>query len=498
MEYPAYQFKSLERYTQAQVGVFNRAAITLPESEKIGQILTAISETLLEYDICNWENLEIGLIVKPAASMTAPQFYTFPKPAVAIGRTNENDVPLKSPLVSKKHAEIVLRGTDYFLKDLRSNNGTLLNDVKINPATDVILKNDDVIKIDPFEIVVGLASGVVKKPLEIALQSVSPGVPLPAKDRIAVFCTIQPEQKPVAFLLDRTSATWIIRKIITGHKDSPDAHWTEIEEGLFQYLMIKILSRINPFLQGSSLLLDRIEKDEDAIESFLASEGARIDCVFSTKTEKGMVYGTLCVPESSLQTRSTTTTPRSFVEHVGWFGALSYTFALQLGASVLASDQIPLLEEGDIILLDRTSIAMTDQLPRGKMEMRCKRWPAGAVTATLSCDAAGNSSITVEAMIQEGMTRMADAKKNVETKQEASQSGEMLGGIEVPVTVEFARLEMTLEEIASFKAGQIIEFEKGQPEIVDLSVDGKIIANGKLVDVEGKLGVRILKIMKGR
>jgi len=66
------------------------------------------------------------------------------------------------------------------------------------------------------------------------------------------------------------------------------------------------------------------------------------------------------------------------------------------------------------------------------------------------------------------------------------------------VTVELARLSFTLEEVSSLKEGQIIELEKGQPELVDLSIDGKIIANGKLVDVEGKLGVRLLKVLKGK
>jgi flagellar motor switch protein FliM len=62
--------------------------------------------------------------------------------------------------------------------------------------------------------------------------------------------------------------------------------------------------------------------------------------------------------------------------------------------------------------------------------------------------------------------------------------------------VEFARLNFTLDELSVLKQGQIIEIAKSQPDVVDLSVDGKVIANGKLVDVEGKMGVRILKILQ--
>jgi type III secretion system YscQ/HrcQ family protein len=491
--YPAYQFKTLERISAAQAALLNRVSAVLPQSEALQQILQGIAESLLTYDICNWENLEIGLLVKPVGGIGTPQFHRIPKPEVSIGRTNDNDIALKSPLVSKKHADIKFRGTDFFLRDLKSNNGTFLNDVRISPGSDVMLKNDDVIKVEPFEIVVGLASEVTKHPLDIRLHSAGSAQKPVCKGKIAVFCRIQPQEAMAALLIDEQVALWIVRKIITGHREAPETPWTEIEEGLLAYLTTKLLSRTNPLLKEVNLVFDRIEKEESAIETFFS--GPLVESTFSAKAERGMIYASLYFPDSLLPIVATRAHDPGY--NLPRLTTTAFAFSIEIGESILSSDQIPQLEEGDIILLDRTSVTLDGTLPKGKVELRCKRWPRGLITGTLGCDTKGTSSITVEAIYQEGMKRMAEASKKQEP-QKQDTSGEALGGIEVPVTVEFARMNFSLEEIASFREGQIIEFEKGQPEVVDLAVEGKVIANGKLVDIEGKLGIRIVKIVKSK
>jgi pSer/pThr/pTyr-binding forkhead associated (FHA) protein len=50
---------------------------------------------------------------------------------LSIGRQNDNHIVLDSPRVSRRHAEIFQHGDHVFLKDLNSQNGTLLNGTKI-------------------------------------------------------------------------------------------------------------------------------------------------------------------------------------------------------------------------------------------------------------------------------------------------------------------------------------------------------------------------------
>lgn len=48
-----------------------------------------------------------------------------------IGRSSENAVVINSPFVSGQHARIIFQEDKYFLEDLGSRNGTLVNGVKV-------------------------------------------------------------------------------------------------------------------------------------------------------------------------------------------------------------------------------------------------------------------------------------------------------------------------------------------------------------------------------
>ncbi len=64
---------------------------------------------------------------------------------VTIGRKEDNMVILNDEYVSNHHAKIIIKNNDYFLQDLKSTNGTLLNSIRVvdkNP-----IKRGDTIQI---------------------------------------------------------------------------------------------------------------------------------------------------------------------------------------------------------------------------------------------------------------------------------------------------------------------------------------------------------------
>lgn len=496
MEYPAYQFQNLEKFQRDSLKVLNSAYDRLPESGALEPFLNALSSLLLSYDICNIEDLEIGLLVKSGSETGEPQFMRFKNSHVKLGRIKENDIPLKSPLVSKKHAEVVRRGVDYYLKDLNSNNGTYLNDVKLSSGAEVLLRNDDVIKIEPFEVVVGLSYDVAKHPLEIGLNSIRVGADTTAVDsQVCVYFLLQPENQTGVLALDESIAQWMVQKILAGQAQSGSTAWSAIEAGLLEYLAAKALSSVNPLLKNCRLVLQGVKHDSREFSDWKAKSEKLVEVTFHFKTELGPAYPVLYLPHAWLKEGKVAPRTAEFLQNADWIGNLVYTFAIQLGVSLLSADQVPLLEEGDIILLDRGEIALDSSGPHGKVELRCGQLQRGAIRGSLSCSDKGSSTLTIDAVSQEGLKPMSEAKK----KTEGSGSGEsMVSAVEIPVTVEFARVAFTLDELSGLKEGQVIELEKGSPELVDLSVDGKVFANGNLVDVEGKLGVRILKIVKGK
>lgn len=80
------------------------------------------------------------------------RIFNLPQDNITIGRIGTCDVELQDKSISRKHAEIVREGDDYFLIDLKSGNGTILNGKKIRPIEKHLLRPNDVIKIEDFEI----------------------------------------------------------------------------------------------------------------------------------------------------------------------------------------------------------------------------------------------------------------------------------------------------------------------------------------------------------
>lgn len=75
-------------------------------------------------------------------------------PVTSIGRANTNSIVLEDDYVSSEHALLLLRGQQWWLEDLDSRNGTLLNGVRLTEATvvgagDVIAIGNMQLRVEP-------------------------------------------------------------------------------------------------------------------------------------------------------------------------------------------------------------------------------------------------------------------------------------------------------------------------------------------------------------
>ena len=71
------------------------------------------------------------------------------KKEVSIGRDPASDIHLEDPMVSRQHAKIVQIFEDYFLEDLESTNGTLLNERRVRKH---VVRAGDILKIGSYEL----------------------------------------------------------------------------------------------------------------------------------------------------------------------------------------------------------------------------------------------------------------------------------------------------------------------------------------------------------
>ena len=70
-----------------------------------------------------------------------------------------------------------------------------------------------------------------------------------------------------------------------------------------------------------------------------------------------------------------------------------------------------------------------------------------------------------------------------------------LEGVDVKITVEWGRAKITLEEAMNLGEKSLLHTDKNAPDPVDILVNGKLFARGKLVVVGDSYGVQLLEIV---
>lgn len=72
-----------------------------------------------------------------------------------------------------------------------------------------------------------------------------------------------------------------------------------------------------------------------------------------------------------------------------------------------------------------------------------------------------------------------------------------IGALPLRLHVVLGEREFTLSEIQSLSPGTIVELETAKSDPVRLMVNGRVLGEGELVDVDGNLGVRVLRWRSG-
>jgi pSer/pThr/pTyr-binding forkhead associated (FHA) protein len=118
--------------------------------------------------------------------------------AITIGRGADNTIVVNDPSISTHHAQLLLEGNTYRLKDLDSTNGTRVNG---KPVTETVLQVDDRIRFGAAEAryesseVAGSKS--LPKPAEIKAQFAEAGTASPHFTNSSIFRRQQQENDPM-------------------------------------------------------------------------------------------------------------------------------------------------------------------------------------------------------------------------------------------------------------------------------------------------------------
>ena len=86
--------------------------------------------------------------------------------------------------------------------------------------------------------------------------------------------------------------------------------------------------------------------------------------------------------------------------------------------------------------------------------------------------------------LEDGMTEMVPASRNFR----------LLADIPVRMSVEVGSTSLRLADIMDLSEGSVVELDRQADELLDIMVNGTLVARGEVVTVNGRYGIRVVEI----
>ncbi|NOH02990.1 MAG: FHA domain-containing protein [Chloroflexi bacterium] len=113
------------------------------------------------YTLANRRVPGISIMVRQGGGATLKHFA---QPEITLGRDPGCDVPLVDDTVSARHAQLVYHHGQWWLEDLASTNGTLLNEAVITMPT--VITSGDEIRCGATRLSISLSENVIIEPTQ--------------------------------------------------------------------------------------------------------------------------------------------------------------------------------------------------------------------------------------------------------------------------------------------------------------------------------------------
>lgn len=77
----------------------------------------------------------------------------------------------------------------------------------------------------------------------------------------------------------------------------------------------------------------------------------------------------------------------------------------------------------------------------------------------------------------------------------AGRNYKLLSDIPVRLSVEVGSTSLKLSELMSLAEGSVVELDRQANELLDILVNGTLVAKGEVVTVNGRFGIRVVDVV---
>ncbi len=120
--------------------------------------------------------------------------------------------------------------------------------------------------------------------------------------------------------------------------------------------------------------------------------------------------------------------------------------------------------------------------------------------AWLACSIKSGAAIVLalhaDGVLERGLLRLARVAAAAEASGITNGNLGLVMDVELNVTLRFGQRQLSLREVMDLASGSVVELDREVDEPVELILDGRVIARGEAVIVDGNYGVRVTEVLQ--
>jgi flagellar motor switch/type III secretory pathway protein FliN/pSer/pThr/pTyr-binding forkhead associated (FHA) protein len=431
-----------------------------------------------------------------------------------LGRNPICELHLADRVVSSQHARIAANKQGFYIID-QSVNGTLLNGKRLPNKAPTSLNHGDIIGIHPFQILFTISQSLstenlkidftTKKTGEITTNQLSQKL---ATDSPLTILKIEPIDQLAILQMDADFVTQLVQLII-GHQIPENNNLlrhplSKVEAALIEFLLLRIIKEaravMTNFANWTIQVIEFYPQGNPTQSNIFHNNGLTLQTTFQLTIGETFGYIHLYVPQELLQTLSVYRPPTD-ITTLAWnwlsrYGQIKTCLIVTAGELQLTAADLLHLEPMDIVLLSNTYLNFQD----GQLFGEVTAWLGQGGALCFRAELLNEEQLKILLQQVYHHPQKATPKGELVVSEKAGDTADSSEGIEyaqsVPLTiaVELGRCNLTLAETTRLRLGQILNLRRAPQEPVDLTIEGKLIGKGELVNIEGEIGVRILQL----
>ncbi|MHC4831642.1 MAG: FliM/FliN family flagellar motor switch protein, partial [Planctomycetota bacterium] len=292
----------------------------------------------------------------------------------------------------------------------------------------------------------------------------------------------------------------------------------EVDKGILELLCVKLLHEVQAAWGASAeltLTLERLLGGNDRRLTQMLPPGPIVNASIALEFDQMRESVRLAIPAGAASTlaerlprstdRAGQTTEELYFRYRELIDLARVEFACRIGEMKVSRTEWAQLELGAICFPDQLDLTIEGETVAGTVEAYPAYGTGGAKIHTRLTEYGAPLKVTIESIETEGAQRPESTNGNEAAMTEAQAGapqehvGEgvgMLDAVPMAMVIELGRLSMTVRDLAALRRGQVLELGSGADDPVNLVVDGHLVGQGKLVNVEGEIGIQIIDLMR--